>query len=384
MSVLKKAALLSVLGSTQMAAAWDVSVQLTADNVYGIYTGDSTSVSAFHGSDVNTLAQHIVDAESYNFNMANGDVIYVAVWSDDATSQGLLAEFVIDGTILTTSNTDWEVAATGVNLGLSSPMPTLDELTTQIGLANAGTVPSGGWVPSTIGELNNGSGPNFPTLQVSSMSESVNWAWYDSGNCTGTGQPFKPGCDHDEYLIFRLAIPLGGCCLPDDECQNTSEAVCEELGGFYEGDGEFCEIDTTCVEETTIGACCIGGTCYDLETDKCADENGIWFGPGSTCDDEEVQCESDPTLEMGACCIDGDCADLTIAECWERSGSSFGASTSCADEEVVCETVVAPVEEVAPDKGCTSLRSRDGGVGAGLGVLGVFGLLARRKRKSHK
>lgn len=106
MDLLKKIGLFAGLLFSQTALGWNVSVQLTADNVYGIYTGDGNSVTAYHGGDSNTDAQDIRDAESYNFTMNNGDVIYVAAWSDDATSQGLLAEFNIDGAILTTSHTD--------------------------------------------------------------------------------------------------------------------------------------------------------------------------------------------------------------------------------------------------------------------------------------
>jgi hypothetical protein len=81
----EKIGLVAGLLCSQAAFAWNVSVQLTADNVYGIYTGDVNGVTAYHGGDSNTDAQDIRDAESYNFTMTNGDVIYVAAWSDDKT-----------------------------------------------------------------------------------------------------------------------------------------------------------------------------------------------------------------------------------------------------------------------------------------------------------
>ena len=379
MSISKSLVALGALFCAPSALAWDVSVQLTADNAYAIYTGTSTEAIALHANESNALAQDIVNAESYNFNMATGDVVYVVAYSDDQTSQGLLAEFNIDGIILTTSNTDWEVMATGIDLDPGNAPPTLDQLTTQIGLANAGNVPSGGWVPSTIGELNDGSGPNFPTLQVSSMSTTVNWAWYESGNCTGTGQPFKPGCNHDEYLVFRMNIPLGGCCLPDDSCQNTTGPICEELGGLYEGDGVFCELDTTCLIDESVGACCIDGTCLEINEDKCKDEEGAWFGYGTTCNDPEVECE--PVSETGACCIDGECADMTLDECWERNGSSYGEGTDCMDQEVVCHTIETDdAETTKSNRGCTSISLSPKGIG--LSFLGVFGLLLLRRKRS--
>ena len=381
MGILKKMGLLSIGFIAQSAFAWNVSVQLTADNVYGIYTGDATSATAYHGGTVNTSAQDIRDAESYNFVMNNGDVIYVATWSDDDTSQGLLAEFNIDGAILTTSHTDWEVMATGIDLDLGSAEPTLAELTAQIVLANAGNVPSGGWIPSFIGEANDGSGPNFPTLEVTTMAQTVNWAWYDSGNCTGTGQPFAPGCNHDEYIVFRLVLPLGGCCLPDDGCQNTSQTNCDQIGGIYAGDGVFCELPDTCSEEPDTGACCIDGVCYDINEEKCIDEDGAWYGIGSACTDTDVECDVEP--ETGACCIEGDCFEMEVQDCWKNGGASYGTLSTCQDDFVECCNDDSGPQEVPSDKSCASLDLSRRGVGLPLGFLGIFGLLALRRRKSQ-
>ena len=383
MTSLKKAVMLAGFWIAPSAFAWSVDVQLTADNVYAIYTGDTNSATAYHGGASNTNAQDIRDAETYSFSMTNGDVIYVAAWSDDGTSQGLLAEFNIDGTVLTTSNTDWEVMATGIDLDVASAEPTLAELTTQIGLANAGSVPSGGWVPSVIGELNDGSGPNFPTLEVTSMTQTVNWAWYDSGNCAGSGQPFADGCNHDEYLVFRLVLPLGGCCLPDDGCQNTSQTNCDQLGGIYAGDGVFCELPTTCTEQPETGSCCIDGVCYEVDEEKCGDEDGTWFGVGTACTDPDIECEPEPEPETGACCIEGECVEMGVQECWKNGGASYGTLSTCQDDYVECCLDDSGPQEVPSDKdkGCATLSPRRGVISTGL--LGLLGLIVLRRRKSH-
>ena len=382
MGLVKQFALISGVLASQSAFAWNVSVQLTADNVYAIYTGDATSATAYHGGDSNTDAQDIRDAESYNFTMNNGDVIYVAAWSDDGTSQGLLAEFNIDGAILTTSHTDWEVMATGIDLDVASPEPTLAELTAQIVLANAGNVPSGGWVPSVIGDANDGTGPNFPTLEVTSMAQTVNWAWYDSGNCMGADQPFSDGCDHDEFIVFRLVLPLGGCCLPDDGCQNTSSSNCEQIGGLYAGDGVFCELVGTCDEDPEGGACCIDGVCYDINEEKCLSEDGVWFGLGSDCTDTDVECDQEP--ETGACCLEGDCVEMGVQECWKNGGASYGTLSTCQDDFVECCSDDSDIQEVPTDKGCASVDASKRGLGLSVGLVGVLGMVLLRRRRARK
>ena len=166
------AALLGLTG-TAHATPINVDVTLTVDNVYAIYSGNETDIYDFHGSAVNNTHGQISIPETYNFSMDDGDIIYIAAWSDDGNAQGLLAEFNIDGTILTTANSQWEVMATGINLGLLDPVPTMAELTTQINKANAGIVPSGGWVNTTLGNLNDPVFGPGGSVHVPSMSPAL-------------------------------------------------------------------------------------------------------------------------------------------------------------------------------------------------------------------
>jgi len=395
--ILGAAAAISGLCTSTAAYAWNVDVQLTADNAYAIYTGDANGVSAFHGGDENVTAADIRAAESYSFTMADGEAIYVAAWSDDGIAQGLLAEFNIDGTILTTSNSDWEVMATGIDLDVSSSAPSLVDLSAQIALANAGAVPSGGWVPSTIGVLNDGNSSVYGTQLVSSMASTINWAWYDSGNCSSANQPFSGGCNHDEYLVFRLPLPLGGCCLEDGSCVNTTEEKCETGGGVFAGAGEFCELEQTCLPTGACcmgdyceddlteqdcednqgtwygegsdcldadvecpvdneGACCIGEACYELSEHDCVHAGGYFYGEGTTCTDAVVECE--PEEETGACCVDETCYDLTEDQCRQKQGVFYGLGSACSDAALECE----PVEETGAcciDEACYDLTEEE-------------------------
>jgi hypothetical protein len=340
-----------LLGLTSMAhaAPVNVDVQVTADNAYAIYTGNETDIYDFHGTAVNHLALDIATPEAYNFSMDDGDIIYIAAWSDDMTAQGLLAEFNIDGTILTTANSQWEVMATGINLGFGSAEPTVSELTTQINLANSGSVPSGGWVNTTLGGLNDAIWGTPGSVHVPSMASTLQWVWYHKPGVTG--DTFSDGYNHDEYLVFRLEFPIGGCCI-DDACFNMTPDDCELAGGLY--NDLLCEeVDWTCPEEPDIGACCVdtpdGAVCMEVAESECIDKAGDWYGLGINCVDVLAECEADPDPDpiLGACCIerpDGpECVEVTKDTCKISDGIWFGEGTLCVDVYEECMMEEEPV-----------------------------------------
>jgi len=344
------------LAGTAHASPVNVDVQVTADNAYAIYTGNETDIYEFHGTAENDLAAHIASPESYSFSMDDGDIIYIAAWSDDATAQGLLAEFNIDGTILTTGNSQWEVMATGIDLDPGDPAPTLSELTTAIGHANAGTVPSGGWVNTTLGGPNDPSWLSPGSVYVPSMASTLQWAWYHQPGYTG--DTFLGGYNHDEYLVFRLEFPIGGCCI-EDACFNLTPDDCELAGGLY--NDLLCEdTDWTCPEDPETGACCVetdtGNVCMDVSESECIEHSGDWFGLGLYCVDVLAECE-DPPPETGACCVetaDGPgCMDVTEAECEAYDGDWWGLGVNCAD-------VLDECMDPEPEAGACCVERPDG------------------------
>ena len=339
------AALLLGLSGQAEATPVNVDVTLTVDNVYAIYSGNETDIYDFHGSATNTSALQISIPETYNFTVDDGDIIYIAAWSDDATAQGLLAEFNIDGTILTTANSQWEVMATGIDLDIGDPAPTMSELTTQINLANAGSVASGGWVNVTLGNMNDTSWATSGSVHVPTMASTLQWAWYHQPGYAG--DTFTPGFDHREYLVFRLKFPITGCCV-EDTCINMTPDDCEDAGGIVAT--ELCEsTDLVCEPEPELGACCLerddGFVCMDVTMDECELDGGDWYGVGVNCADVLAECEVEEP-ELGACCVDrGDgpiCVEIEKGPCKESDGEWFGAGSVCVDVLEECLIVEEP------------------------------------------
>ncbi len=208
---------LSPLNVNQASASTlhNLSINATADNSYGIYFGTDTAVHQFIGGAQNRTAGEIASVESFSPAIASTDEVYVVAWSDRGVIQGLLIDIFNDttGEEFLSGDLDWEVAATGVSLpSVTSPFPTLDELTAQIELANEGNNPSEGWKPVTVTSLTNGDGPMVSGFidGFADISPDSRMMWYDNGRSTGSEAPFKPGADHDEYLIFRMSTGGSG------------------------------------------------------------------------------------------------------------------------------------------------------------------------------
>jgi hypothetical protein len=80
----------------------------------------------------------------------------------------------------------------------------------------------------------------------------------------------------------RPTSGIGGCCFPDGRCQIRPETVCDDLGGFYLGDG------TTCAGGRcdTPRACCMpSGSCDEVLIAVCAAFGGIWHEDAPACAD---------------------------------------------------------------------------------------------------
>lgn len=199
-----------VLGTNSaQAVTQTLTFNATADNAYAIYMGTATSATQSVGGAANfSTNSQIFTPESYTTTAQDTDYIYIAAWSDHAVKQGFLADITDLGTGFRTFSggpSPWLVTATGINLSTSSPAPTLADITTQIGLANAGTNPSGGWNSVTPSALTNFQG-GIHGVVVSGIASNASWMWWNSGNDPSAEAPFSPGFNHSEYLIFRLPV----------------------------------------------------------------------------------------------------------------------------------------------------------------------------------
>lgn len=188
-----------VLGASALQAnAIPFEVDITVDNSYALYYGTETVATNFVGSDGDWT-----NTESYTFDLPEDHYIYVVTQSDRAVAQGFLAQFtnLLDSSRFYSQDSQWQVTATG-RYGFApynSSAASFAELTSQLLLANAGSNPSGGWVGTTAGDAN-GAGPWYARPEIDADAR---WVWYSSN---GDTNPTEPGYDHDEYLIFRIAV----------------------------------------------------------------------------------------------------------------------------------------------------------------------------------
>jgi len=173
-----------IVTSFTMAHAVTIDSTITADNDYALYFGNET------GSAVTYVGRNTSGwptPESFTFDMAEGDYIYVAAWSDDFVAQGLLGQFSVPAlsTTILTNTLDWDVALTFVNKGNGSSAPTESEL--------GGEIDGATWNGVTH-SIDHGSGP-WGT--IAGISGDADWIW---------GSQLIPGSGFGEYQIFRTQV----------------------------------------------------------------------------------------------------------------------------------------------------------------------------------
>jgi hypothetical protein len=184
MSYKKMVALLMFLAFQLQAST--INAHITADNAFALYTGNADgTVLSYIGR--NTADWNVT--QSFTFNHADGDFLYLAAWSDGAVAQGIIGEFDLEdgSTILTGTSWNVHLNSNGVNNGNFNYMnflPQTSDVQSEIGLNN--------WVavPNTV---DNGSGP-WGT--VSNISPDAKWMWGSEMLSNGSGV--------GEYQIFRI------------------------------------------------------------------------------------------------------------------------------------------------------------------------------------
>lgn len=181
------------------AQAINIEVNMTVDNSYALFYGTGTAATNFVGSDYDWT-----NTETYTFNLPAGQFLYVVTASDISVAQGFLGQFKnVDSNYKFYSNDpQWQVMATGLgNIGApyTGSMGDLALLTNEILDANAGGNPSMGWVGLTAGPANGAA----PWGTRPGIDAAARWVWYSSN---GDPDPTTPGFNHDEWLVFRVAV----------------------------------------------------------------------------------------------------------------------------------------------------------------------------------
>jgi hypothetical protein len=145
---------------------------------------------------------------------------------------------------------------------------------------------------------------------------------------SGSGVLNGLGVGQDAGLMtVSLAGTLGGmmtstgaCCFDDGSCEELESQEC------FQQDGVFNAVGTTCgdVECPIRGACCFpNGNCSVISVQECITNGGDFRGVGATCND--VDCD----ITAGSCCFLNTCIESTEEQCVGVGGVFQGVSIPC-------------------------------------------------------
>lgn len=197
--------MVSLIGIAAGAAEASYIAKITADNHYAIYVDAPGGVTLVGGNELGAGGSpgtyNWSRAETFTFDTSNH--IYIAVWSDDAVAQGLLADIrdTNTGALLHTGVAPWEVMVTGVTKGDGSPQPSGAEIAMYSAQADANDE----WLTPYVGPKNLSS--TAPWGLIAGIDEEARWTW---GNPFNAANPLIGGTNHVEYQIFRIDVPTPG------------------------------------------------------------------------------------------------------------------------------------------------------------------------------
>jgi hypothetical protein len=194
-----------ILTAITNAGAETFTATLTADNHYALYYGDGLGNVTFVGRNEvgaggSSGTYNWSLPESYSFDVAPGQYLYVAGWGDGSVAQGWIGQFVSSSRTVLTDTTHWQVYLASVTPTPNdySPAPTPN------GVSQAGTTDMFTYINNantTVGwsaitnSLSNGSGP-WGT--ISAINSNAKWIW--------GSQMTEYGSNYGEFQIFRTQI----------------------------------------------------------------------------------------------------------------------------------------------------------------------------------
>ena len=210
--------LLALAGAAPALAQDTWQIDMNVDNQFDAYVG---TASATVGSAVLTGSNWQVTYSLTQPGMLATDYFYVSTASDFWIAQGFLGEFrnVTKSLQFNTGSPAWEVFPVGAYLQQIDPswpatwpklqMPTQAEV--DAALAFAAINPAVWVTPATFPNWDNRAVGNVTTWgHRPGVDPSVEWIWHN----TGAGNPFSPGANHDEFLIFRVPnVPEPSCAV---------------------------------------------------------------------------------------------------------------------------------------------------------------------------
>ena len=136
----------------------------------------------------------------------------------------------------------------------------------------------------------------------------------------------------------------GTCCINGAGISSTSK-ICDEFNGVFFPNVEPSEV--VCPDRCEVGACCVGGVCYEFSPTECTLAGGKFFSVES-CQTFNC-CLQD--LYRGACCLGRECVgDTTPYDCSELDGIFQGNGTIC--ENTDCCSKNEDDGEPEPENAC--------------------------------
>lgn len=192
------AVIASPVGGPQATATF------TADNHYALYTSTGGAFSLIGGNETGSAGS----PGTHNWSLAEtfafipGDFIFLAVWSDNASAQGLLGEIDFGAnTWLRTGDLGWEVYNTGVAMGDGSAWPLAGTIASWNAAANAALA----WKAPYVGPKNTPS--VTPWGKIASISPGANWTWAPIAG-GGSGSPLTTAGNGATALLFRAPVTV--------------------------------------------------------------------------------------------------------------------------------------------------------------------------------
>ncbi|MDB9315977.1 PEP-CTERM sorting domain-containing protein [Spirulina sp. CS-785/01] len=164
------------------ALAVDITSTITADNFYGLYTGneDGSVLDLIGrnemGDSGNPGQYNWSEAETWNFQASRDDYLYVVTWDDQNVAESWISEFDIgDDTVLTGAD-DWEFITGGLHTyDSANELPGDSELNSFIS--------QGGWA-DTIKSADHGDNPWGVIEGISTEADWLQTASHEEGKYT--------------------------------------------------------------------------------------------------------------------------------------------------------------------------------------------------------
>ena len=144
----------------------------------------------------------------------------------------------------------------------------------------------------------------------------------DPSACVYYGGTVGPPGEYCNSMSCK-APPTGACCMWWHECLDTlTESACLDAGGSWYGHDVLCSETTGC--SYPYGACCVDGSCQEMDTAACANLSGIFLGEDSVC--------KDGACDARTCCIDSYCSMEHPTDCVFYGGTVGKADETCDDD----------------------------------------------------